>query len=130
MAIDVAAQVHYWSQGSTDDLDAAHTLLAAAKTRHAGFFVHLAIEKAIKARVVAATRDVPPHSHDLLLLAQRAGINLSQEQRDFLGRVQVYCMEGRYPDQLPPPPAAQVVARDLNDAEEIVRWLIDQLSNP
>jgi HEPN domain-containing protein len=130
VAIDVSAQTRYWKEGSTDDLEAAYTLLAAGKVRHAGFFVHLAIEKAMKARAVAATRDVAPRSHDLLFLARRAGINLTQEQSDFLGRVQVYCQEGRYPAQAPPPPEAQTVARDLREAEELVRWLIDQLSNP
>jgi HEPN domain-containing protein len=129
VAIDVSAQTRYWKEGSTDDLEAAHALLAAGKVRHAGFFVHLAIEKAIKARVVAATRDVAPRSHDLLFLARRAGIDLTQEQSDFLGRVQVYCQEGRYPAQTPPPPAAQTVAWDLHHAEELVRWLTDQLSN-
>lgn len=130
VAIDVSAQTRYWKEGSTDDLEAARALLAAAKIRHAGFFVHLAIEKAIKARVVAATRDLPPRSHDLLLLAQRAEIDLTLEQRDFMGRVQVYCLEGRYPSEAPPPPAAQTVARDLQDAEEMVRWLTNPLSNP
>lgn len=130
MAIDVSAQTRYWKEGSADDLEAARTLLGAGKIRHAGFFVHLAIEKAIKARVVAATRDMPPRTHDLLFLAQRAVIDLTQEQREFLARVQVYCLEGRYPDEAPPPPAARTVARDLQEAQEMVRWLTDPLSNP
>lgn len=130
MAIDVAAQVRYWREGSTDDLEAARALLTAAKVRHAGFFVHLAIEKAVKACVVATTRDVPPRSHDLLFLTQRAAVALTQGQRDFLARVQVYCLEGRYPTQLPPPPAADAVARDLQQAEEMIRWLTGQSSNP
>lgn len=130
MAIDVAAQVRYWRDGSADDLEAASALLHAGKVRQAGFFVHLAIEKAMKACVVAATHDVAPRSHDLLLLAQRTGLVLPQERSDFVARVQVYCLEGRYPAQLPPPPAAQAVARDWQDAQEMVRWLIAQLNNP
>ena len=81
MAIDVGAQIRYWRDSSADDLDAARALLAAAKLRQAGFFVHLAVEKAIKACVVAAIRDVPPRSHDLLFLADKSAIAISQAQR-------------------------------------------------
>jgi len=130
VAIDVAAQVRYWRDGSADDLQAARTLLDAGKIRQAGFFVHLAIEKAVKACAVAATRDLPPRSHDLLFLVQRLGIALTDPQRDFMGRVQVYCLEGRYPTELPPPPAAEAVAQDLQQAAEMIRWLMNRLNSP
>jgi HEPN domain-containing protein len=130
VAIDVAAQVRYWRDGSTDDLEAARTLLGAGKIRQAGFFVHLAIEKAVKACAVAATRDLPPRSHDLLFLVQRIGTPLTDAQRDFIGRVQVYCLEGRYPTELPPPPAAEAVAQDLQQAAEMIRWLMNRLNSP
>jgi HEPN domain-containing protein len=130
VAIDVAAQVRYWRESAADDLEAAQALLDAGKIRQAGFFVHLAVEKAIKACIVAATRDLPPRSHDLLLLGQRAGVALSDPQRDFLGRIQVYCLEGRYPTELPPLPRMQAVANDMQQAAELIRWLISQSSNP
>ena len=130
MAIDVAAQVRYWRDGSADDLDAARTLLAAGKIRQAAFFVHLAIEKAIKACVVAATRDLAPRNHDLLFLIERANLALPQPRRDFMGRVQMYCMEGRYPNEGPPPTDAQAVATDIDNAAETIRWLTSQLNNP
>lgn len=91
--------------------------------------MHLAIEKALKACAVAATRDLPPRSHDLLFLVARADIVLTEPQRDFLGRVQVYCLEGRYPTELPPPPKAQAVAHDLEQAAELIQWLTSRLNN-
>ncbi|MGD1276837.1 MAG: HEPN domain-containing protein [Tepidisphaeraceae bacterium] len=130
MAIDVAAQIRYWRDGSADDLEAARTLLDAGKIRQAGFFVHLPIEKAVKACAVAATRDLPPRSHDLLSLVQRTGIALTEGQRDFMGRVQMYCLEGRYPTELPPPPAAEAVAQDLQRAGEMIQWLTNRLNSP
>jgi HEPN domain-containing protein len=130
VAIDVAAQIRYWRDSSSDDLDAARTLLNAGKVRQAGFFVHLAVEKAVKARIVAATQDLPPRSHDLLFLTQRAGINLTDAQRDFAGRIQVYCLEGRYPTELPPMPGAQTIRQDLQQAEKPIQWLSSPLKNP
>lgn len=130
MAIDVTAQIRYWCEGAADDLEAARALLEAGKVRQAAFFVHLAIEKAAKACVVAATRDLPPRSHDLLMLVQRAGILLSEPQREFLARVQTYCLEGRYSTEWPIAPTAAAVARDLQQAAEVIQWLIGRLNNP
>jgi HEPN domain-containing protein len=129
VAIDVVAQVRFWRDGSVDDLEAARTLLVAGKIRQAGFFVHLAIEKALKACVASVTRDLPPRSHDLLFLVERSGLELGGPQRDFIGRVQVYCLEGRYPTEQPPAPSEQSVADDLQEATEMIQWLINQLNN-
>lgn len=130
MAIDVAAQVRYWRDSATDDVQAAQALLTAGKARQAGFFVHLAIEKALKARVVQATGDVPPRTHDLLLLAARAGIAMPDQNRAYLGRMQMYCLEGRYPTESVPPPSPQTVRDDLNRALEMIQWLIKPLNSP
>jgi HEPN domain-containing protein/predicted nucleotidyltransferase len=94
VAIDIEAQVRYWQDGSADDLEAAQTLLNAGKIRQAGFFGHLAVEKALKARIVAVSGDLPPRSHDLLFLINSAKIDPTEAQRDFLGRIQLYCLEG------------------------------------
>lgn len=45
MAIDVAAQIRYWQDGSADDMEAAQTLLDAGKIRQAAFFVHLGCQR-------------------------------------------------------------------------------------
>jgi len=129
VALDVAAQIQFWLAGSKDDLEAARALLSAHKVGQAGFFLHLAIEKAIKDTIVGSTCDVPPRSHDLLLLFKRAGEMLTEPRRDFVGRVQVYCLEGRYTTELPPAPAEKTVAEDLEIAAEIIQWLNSRLNN-
>ena len=130
MAIDVPAQILYWKDGAAEELDVAQTLLTARKLRQAGFFIHLAVEKALKARVVAATHKLAPKIHDLLELANRAKIELTPESGKFLGRLQTYCFEGRYPDKMPAPPLAKNLERDLKAAEEIILWLNAPLKNP
>jgi HEPN domain-containing protein len=130
VAIDVPAQVRYWRDGSADDLEAARTLLDAGKIRQAAFFVHLAIEKAIKACIVAATRDLAPRSHDLLFLMERMGVALAQSHRDFMGRVQMLLYGRQIPSEVPPPPGAGAVAEDIKQAAETIRWLNSQLKNP
>jgi hypothetical protein len=48
------------------------------------FFAHLSIEKALKALVVKATRDLAPLSHNLVLLAEKTGLEFQEPDRVFL----------------------------------------------
>jgi HEPN domain-containing protein len=41
---------------------------------------HMALEKALKALVTEETQQLPPRTHNLIDLAQRAHVVLSQEQ--------------------------------------------------
>jgi len=96
--------------------------------RHALFFAHLSLEKILKALVTRATANVPPRSHDLLRLAELAGLALTAQQRGFLARFQQHCLAGRYPDlQHDRPPPAEVAA-ELNAAREVREWLQRQLT--
>ena len=81
--MDVRRQVEYWLNGSQDDIEAAVVLLEKRKIRQGLFFAHLAVEKALKAHVSKATEAVPPRTHDLLRLAELAGISLPSPRRMF-----------------------------------------------
>ncbi|MHC4519881.1 MAG: HEPN domain-containing protein, partial [Planctomycetota bacterium] len=96
--MDVAKQVEYWTVGSEEDLDAAESLLEKGHLRHGLFFAHLALEKMLKAPVVQRTGQSPPKIHNLVRLAQRAGLEPEPEQERFLRRYDVHQLEGRYPD--------------------------------
>ena len=48
---------------------------------------HLALEKMLKALVTEETQMLPPRTHNLIDLAQHAKLNLSQTQRDFIGKI-------------------------------------------
>ncbi len=80
------------------DLAAPESLLEKGHLRHCLFFAHLALEKMLKAHVVRATRDDPPRIHNLVRLAQLAGLKPTGEQERFLRRFDLYQWEGRHPD--------------------------------
>jgi HEPN domain-containing protein len=61
---------------------------------------HLAVEKMLKALVTEETQNLPPRTHNLINLAQRARLVLSQDQRDFLGKLNNASVVTRYPDDL------------------------------
>ena len=121
--MDVQKQIHYWKKSSQEDLEAAKTLLEKGHFRHALFFAHLAIEKALKAHVTRKTGEVPPKIHNLTLLA----LQLEPWQRDFLLAFDAHQLEGRYPDMAPAPMDRSEAQEELAKAEKGHQWLISLL---
>lgn len=74
------------------------------------------------------TAAIPPRTHDLLRLAALAGLSFSVQQREFLARLQQYCLEGRYPDLPLALPDGEEAAAQLDEAREIKAWLASQLT--
>jgi HEPN domain-containing protein len=126
--MDEGRHVDYWLNGSLDDIEAAAVLLEKRKIRQSLFFAHLAVEKALKAHVSKAIKTLPPRTHDLLRLAELAGLALPTSRCVFLARLQRYCMEGRYPDSQPELPAWEEARAELNEAQETRTWLVRQLT--
>ncbi|MFP4047504.1 MAG: HEPN domain-containing protein [Bacteroidales bacterium] len=103
--INVDKQIKYWINSSESDIETAELLLNNKKILHGLFFCHLAVEKAIKAHVVKNTLEVPPRTHNLLFLSEKAKIQWSEDQEIFLGILMKYQLEGRYPDYNPAVPS-------------------------
>ena len=82
--MDVEKQTDHWKTGSQEDLAAARHLMENDHRRHALFFAHLAIEKALKAHVCLHTNDLPPRIHNLTLLARKTALSLDATQQEFL----------------------------------------------
>ncbi len=72
--------IKYWLKASKEDFDTADILCKNKKYHHALFFCHLSIEKMLKAIIVRSTEAAPPLIHDLVRLAERAGLDLSDLQ--------------------------------------------------
>ncbi len=102
-------------------------LLRQRKTRHALFFLHLAMEKLLKALVCKETQKPAPRVHSLPALAERAKVELTDDQKLFLAGFDRFNLSGRYPDDvspLPRLPQAQKLSKELN---KVYRWLTKQL---
>jgi HEPN domain-containing protein len=113
------AQVDY-------DLAAAEHMLNSGRYIYVIFMCHLALEKAMKAVVSEETQKLPPRTHDLLSLLQRAHLTPSQEYLHFLSDINDASVVTRYPDDLSklvsqyPEP----VAREYwEKAKEVIAWI-------
>ena len=125
--IDIQKQIAYWRSGAGEDWQVAVELINLGRTRHGLFIAHLALEKMLKAHVCRVTRELAPHIHPLLRLAERANLSLSEEQRVFLARFDRYQIEGRYPSMLPAAPDVETARQELRQAKEMFEWLNQQL---
>jgi HEPN domain-containing protein len=121
--IDVEKHAAYWREGAQEDWAVAQSLVKGGHARHGLFFAHLTLEKALKALVVTATRDLPPRIHNLLRLAEIAGLSISTEQRSLLAELNSHHIEGRYPDLMTPEPTAEEIASAMNGTQVMVLWL-------
>lgn len=125
--IKIEQQIAYWRDGALESMDDASYLIKGGRISLGLFAVHLSIEKAIKAHVVKVTKKLPPKIHDLLRLAEIGQVILSSMQADFLSKMNLYQMEGRYADQAFQTPSLQKAKEHLKQAKEIIEWLISQL---
>jgi len=126
-AMDIQKQIDYWKKGSEEDIAAAEVLLEKGHYRHALFFAHLSVEKAIKAHVSRQTREIPPKIHNLTRLAEKAKLTLDTAQREFLLAFDEYQVEGRYPDTVSAPIGEKEAREQVAKAKEAGQWLISLL---
>ena len=122
--IDIDKQVAYWREGAQEDWAVAGDLIRDGRTRHGPFFAHLALEKALKALVCRRIRDLAPRTHNLVRLAEIAGLQLSENQIDVLAEFNVFNIEGRYPDALVLMPSKPEARTYMSRARELLEWLM------
>lgn len=90
--------VSYWIKTSKKDYKVVGHLFANKDYAYSLFFAHLALEKLLKAYYCKIKKQHAPHKHNLLLLAQEAGLDLDDTQKELLAAVNRFNIEARYPD--------------------------------
>lgn len=125
--IDINKQILHWRSGAEEDLTVAKELVERGRIRHGLFFAHLAVEKILKAYVCRQTNDLAPPIHNLVRLAEKAGLNLNQEQIDLLAEMNEFNIEARYPELSLPQPTEQAAQSYMKRIGEVLEWLIKLL---
>jgi HEPN domain-containing protein len=125
--VDVSKQVEYWRTQAPQDWRVAAKLVTEGELRHGLFFVHLALEKVLKAHVCRAIEDIAPYIHNLVRLADLARLNLTPEQLRVLTEANSFNIQCRYPETLLPTPAREEAVQCLEEAKEVFQWLMKQL---
>ena len=90
--------IKYWSDSSDEDFDTMITMFESEKFNWALFIGHLMIEKLLKALYVKKNNDYPPFIHNLLRLAEKCDLELTDDHRLFLVTVTAFNINARYDD--------------------------------
>lgn len=129
-AHDLRKLIEYWLAASHEDMQTARSLIKAKHYHYCLFFCHLAIEKTLKALVVAKTRTHSPWTHNLPFLAGKADLALDKEEMGFLAEMTRWNLEARYPadlENMKKIANAGVTRNHLARTERFILWLKRQL---
>lgn len=96
---DIQKLLKHWLQGSKKDMSACLTLAADGLFAHALFFLHLSLEKKLKALCVVRTKAQAPYGHNLVYLSGKAGLDLDEQSIGELEVITTFNMSSRYPDE-------------------------------
>ncbi len=126
--MDVGKHIAHWRKGAEEDFEVARELVEMGRLRHGLFWVHLAVEKMLKAHVTRATEGVPPKVHNLVRLLELSGLTASEDQRILCQRLNAYQMDGRYPQSASDAALGTELAHELLDSTKgLLEWLTAEL---
>lgn len=124
--------VYEWLEIARDDQSVAKILFQKEKYVYAVFMCQQAVEKTIKALYQHRLGEVPPRKHDLVRLADEAGILkvCSDTQKKLLSTLTEFYIEARYPGdrmQLNAVCNREFARVLLANTEEMIEWIEGQL---
>ncbi len=91
-------QFEYWKETAERDHAAMLHLFENKDFQWSLFMGHLVIEKLLKAFYVKMKNAQPPLIHDLLRIAEKAGLELTNKQMDTLDTITTFNLRARYDD--------------------------------
>jgi len=91
----------YWLDLARYDLETAKVMNQSRRYLYVGFMCHQVIEKSLKAYYSQRFKSAPPYTHNLSLLAEKAGLYsvMAEEQKNFIDFLEPLNIEARYPTQ-------------------------------
>ncbi len=93
---------------------------------------HQAVEKALKATVLAVTREYPPMTHNLRLLTERAGAPVPAAVASAVLRLGPHYTASRYPDAADGAPESsynrEIARALLKDSDLVLGWATGLIS--
>lgn len=128
---DIQKLIKYWIEASNYDFRSAVEILSATKQYvQALFFLHLSVEKLLKALLVSETKAHAPYSHNLMFLAQKSSVTFSKEQLKLLSEINEFNLECRYPDaqfKIYKKANAKLLNKYQKQITELRLWILEQL---
>ncbi len=120
--------VEYWINSSEEDYNVMKYLYKGKKNSYCLFFGHLVIEKLLKGLYVKNNQEnpYPIKSHNLLLLAEKCKLDLTDEQIEKLQMITQFNISARYDDykkSFNQKCTDEYTSEQVNNIEEVRKWL-------
>jgi HEPN domain-containing protein len=115
-----------WAEQAHYDLDTARAMLEAGRYLYVVFCCQQAVEKMLKALIAQRSKELPPRIHQLVRLAEVAGLGVTDEQADLLRELSAYYFQTRYPEEVAEVGSQvkeQQAQRVLRQTQEMAQWL-------
>jgi len=115
-----------WLEQSRYDLETARAMFDSGRYLYVLFCCQQAVEKTLKAIIVRRTEEFPPRIHQLMRLAEVAGLEVDENKAYFFRELSTYYIQSRYPEEitdLASQVKRQEAQRVLEQTQEVVRWL-------
>ena len=92
--------MNYWIESSDEDYNVMLDLKEKNRNTYCLFFGQMVIEKLLKALYAKNNKGAPyaPKTHDLLYLAEKLNIELTEEQEVTLNEITTFNLRTRYDD--------------------------------
>jgi HEPN domain-containing protein len=127
---NIDAIVNHWIETSEQNYVTMQHLLKSKDYSWALFLGHLVLEKLLKALYVKKFHNHAIFTHDLLLLAKKIGLELSDADEDALDKISSFNLNARYDNykqQFHKLCTKEYTAEWIEKIESIRTWLIRQL---
>jgi len=119
--------IKYWVESSEHDLQTMDKLYSSGIYDWSLFIGHLALEKLLKALFVQNNANkIPPKLHNLVRLAEISKIELDENQRILLDRINDFNIEVRYPEyknEFYKLCTKKFAKEHINSIKELNQWL-------
>lgn len=88
--IDISKQITFWQDGASEDFEVSRELILNKRIRQGLFFLHLSLEKLIKAHVCKNIDDIAPRIHNLTRLSEMTSLCLEQDYKDIFAELNAF----------------------------------------
>ena len=124
--------MNYWIESSDEDYNVMKVLYNNKKNSYCLFFGHLVIEKLLKALYAKNNKNAPyaPKSHDLLYLAEKVNVEITERQKDLLDSITRFNMSARYDDykrEFSLKCTDEYTLEQIKNIEEVRTWIMQLL---
>ena len=120
--------MEYWQNSSDEDYNVMNVLYSNKKNSYSLFFGHLVIEKLLKG-LYAKNNEESPYtikSHNLLALAEKCNLDLTDEQVKKLQIITQFNISARYDDYketFNQKCTDEYTSEQIKNIEEVRKWL-------